>query len=126
MSHALRKTDFLSSEVCHQVKTNRSAQLQELAWNFGYRNYIQFNHGFLVFNVCCCLRSMGVNIDLGLQQALNTENRWLNVIITQCLFLTIFPIFSSSFSLLYRDAIEINACCSCQSSVKVMSFEIYR
>ena len=54
----------------------------------------------------------GINIDRGLQQMLNTENPWLNVIITHSkfisspfisLFSTIIPIFLPSFLLLYTD-----------------------
>ena len=74
----------------------------------------------------------GINIDRGPQQTLNTENTWLNVIITHSkfisspfisLFSTIIPIFSPSFSLLYWDdtgksVFEINACRSRQSMSK--------
>ena len=64
---------------------------------------------------------MGINIDRGAQQTLNTENLCLNVIITHskfisspfiCLFSTIIP---PSLAYLYKDAtfvpvVEINVC----------------
>ena len=77
-----------------------------------------------------------INIDRGSQQKVNTENLCLNVIITHsrfislfiCLFSTIVPIYSPSFSLLYKDdtgrsAVEINACSLHQSSVKIVKLK---
>ena len=57
-------------------------------------------------------KAEGINIDRGPQQTLNTENLWLNDIIIHSkfilspfisLFSTIIPIFSPSFSHLYKD-----------------------
>ena len=81
---------------------------------------IRFIHGFEVFIICWRPRSIlmpdakpgGINVDRGSQQTLNTEDLWLNVIITHSkyisspfisLFSTVIPIFSPSFSLLYWD-----------------------
>ena len=91
-----------------------------------------------MFNVCCGPKlilmhpvrfASGMNIERGPQQTSNTENLWLNVIITHSkfisssfiiLFSTIIPICSPSFSLLCRDVtskstFEMNACRSRQS-----------
>ena len=90
-----------------------------------------------MFNVCCGPKlilmhpvrfASGMNIERGPQQTSNTENLWLNVIITHSKFIsssfisfsTIIPIFSPSFSLLCRDVtgkstFEVNTCRSRQS-----------
>ena len=90
----------------------------------------RFNHGFEVFNICC-----GPRLILMPQQTLNTKNLWFNVIThskfisspSMCLFSTIFPTFSPSFSSLYRDnigvsTVEINVWDTCQSLDKLVSF----
>ena len=83
-----------------------------------------------------------ININRGPQQMLNTENLWLNVIfITSfkfnsnpfiCLFSTIIPIFSPSYSSLYIDDIGVSAAenkaCDTHISqlISLCVFEIYR
>ena len=96
---------------------------------------IRFNHGFEVFNVGCGpIFALGFNIDRGPHPKLNTENPWLNVIITHSkfisspfisLFLTKFQYFlNHSPSYIATDTgysvIEMNTY-SCLSG---MSFEI--